>query len=165
MLKDLGSFPHQSAHGKGTSLVCGINAHFLILHCHISKMWIDHFICSQESSRCPDSLKRSMGLDSKLKIHTYLTGGRVSFLHDGISISPRIWCSLNADPATFEIIVLFKVKVGANYQVFTCLRSFHIPLEVNRKVWNNRTGYFNHANRSRDCKFGAVQNWQRERKS
>ena len=27
--KDLGSFPCQSAHRKGTSLVCGINVHFL----------------------------------------------------------------------------------------------------------------------------------------
>ncbi len=35
-LKDLGRFSYQSAHRKGTSVVCGITAHFFRLHCHMS---------------------------------------------------------------------------------------------------------------------------------
>ena len=134
--KDLGhlQLTYQSAHRKGISLVCGINAHFLSLHCHISIMWIDHFICSSEPSRCTRFSIQVNGARIQVN-NSYLSHRwRVFFLHDGIFVSLRICCSLNANPATLEIIVVFKVKVGANFRVFTCLRSFYKLLELNGKV-------------------------------
>ena len=66
----------------------------------------------------PDFAYKSMGPHFNSKIHTYLTGGGYFFLHEGIYIVKRIWANLVKIPATLEIIVLFKVKVGANFKVF-----------------------------------------------
>ena len=48
----------------------------------------------------------------------YPKGGGVSFLYEIIYNCERIWFRLIAYLATFGIIVLFRVKVGANSWVF-----------------------------------------------
>ncbi len=41
-------------------------------------------------------------------------------------------------------IVLFKAKVGANFKVFPCLRSFQNEFYVNEKLWISRFCFLNH---------------------
>ena len=49
----------------------------------------------------------------KSKIHTHLRAGRVFFLHKGVSVCLRIWCSLNPDIAS-SIEYQGKLAEGGN---------------------------------------------------
>ena len=72
----------------------------------------------------PDFVYKSVGEHFRSKTHTYLTDGGYFFLHEGIYIAIRIWANLIKIPATLEIIVLFKVKVRANFKAFRRTRFF-----------------------------------------
>ena len=84
------------------------------------------------------------------------------FTWKDLYICQRIWCKLNAYPATFGIIVLFRVEAGANSWVFTSTRSFWNHMQANENVLNSRSGFLNHGNWPNECHFRTVQNGESE---
>ena len=86
-----------------------------VLHYYETFFGMEHFISDPQPSGWASRQWKSMGQIFKSKTRTYLTGGGIFFLYGWTSIEIRMWANVSKNPATLEIIMLFKSKVGANF--------------------------------------------------
>ncbi len=97
---------------------------------------------------CP----RFLQIAQETGIHIFLANW---YLYQDFTIKVKI-------PVSLAIIVLLSTKVGANFKVFRCPRSFQIRFRVNGEVCISKTGFLNEANRSTECHSRTLQNCKSE---
>ncbi len=66
-----------------------------------------------------------------------------NFFHEGIFIPTKIWYDSIQTSVSYGRVVLFKGKVGGNFQVYRCTRSFQFLVQIDSKAWISGTGFLN----------------------
>lgn len=125
-------FPWLSAHRKTIFWACEITTHILTLSCHVNHSWIEHLICDPEP------------FCSKQWTTVPWTENYVINL---------LWYKLGQTSESLGKIVLFNGKVGANFQIFRCPRSFHTQWQINNNVLISGTSFLQKVNWPTHCDF------------
>ena len=99
-----------------------------------------------------------MGKKWKSIFHMIYTPHRRYFFHKGVYINMQILAKFIQTSVSCVNIVLFKGKVGANFKVLRCPRSFKYRFHQDGKAWISIPGFLNQANRTSWSNFTACQN-------
>ncbi len=90
--------------------------------------------------------------------HDSHTSQKIIFFYKEVCINVQILAKLILTSVSCVNIVLFKGKVGANFKVLRCPRSFKCRFHQHGKAWISIPGFLNQANRISECNFTACQN-------